>query len=397
MTKDDFIKKLLKIFEPRLSYQNDILIYRNDIKILIPETFQLNSDVNTLSPNSICVYGNNELEILIKSIDSHSLENTISNTGYEIKINETISDKMCIKLIEELPNERIKVLLPTFRLERISEHKDNLTIFDFIKAIFSGYYSLDIKSLSNNSNYTELLQLAKSFIFNISLLQNRNFYIVENVQNLSYDLKPNIRRIPRNNIDIPYRKYIDEVVQYYIDGNAARVPKIKFLSFYNVLEFYFDKVYLDDKCKKIQNIITNPKFNHNNLSHYKKILEVFDIKKAKNLEKTNITEFDSLKLLIAKYIDLNEFRNFLNEYRYYIENDAYKINDTKFSLSDSDECLISKISKRIYQIRNALVHSKETENVRYVPRKDDVYIYNEVELIKYLAEEIIIATSDLIR
>ena len=397
MTKDDFIKKLLKLFEPRLSYQNDILMYRNEIKILIPETFQLTSDVNALTTNSICVYGNNELEILIKSIDSHSLENTISNTNYEIKINETISDKMCIKLIEELPNERIKVLLPTFRLERISEHKDNLTIFDFIKAIFSGYYSLEIKSLSNNASYIELLQLAKSFIFNISLLQSRNFYIVENVQNLSYDLKPNIRRIPRNNIDIPYRKYIDEVVQYYIDGNAARVPKIKFLSFYNVLEFYFDKVYLDDKCKKIQNIITNPKFNHNNLSHYKKILEVFDIKKAKNLEKTNITEFDSLKLLIAKYIDLNEFRNFLNEYRYYIENDAYKINDTKFSLSDSDENLISKISKRIYQIRNALVHSKETENVRYVPRKDDAYIYNEIELIKYLAEEIIIATSDLIR
>lgn len=397
MTKDDFIKKLLKLFEPRLSYQNDILMYRNDIKILIPETFQLTSDVNTLTTSSICVYGNNELEILIKSIDSHSLENTISNTNYEIQINETISDKMCIKLIEELPNERIKVLLPTFRLERISEHKDNLTIFDFIKAIFFGYYSLKIKSISNNASYIELLQLAKSFIFNISLLQNRNFYIVENVQNLSYDLKPNIRRNPRNNIDIPYRKYIDEVVQYYIDGNAARVPKIKFLSFYNVLEFYFDKVYLDDKCKKIQNIITNPKFNHNNLSHYKKILEVFDIKKAKNLEKTNITEFDSLKLLIAKYIDLNEFRNFLNEYRYYIENDAYKINDTKFSLSDSDENLISKISKRIYQIRNALVHSKDTENVRYVPRKDDAYIYNEIELIKYLAEEIIIATSDLIR
>ena len=397
MTKDDFIKKLLKLFEPRLSYQNDILMYRNDIKILIPETFQLTSDINTLTTSSICVYGNNELEILIKNIDSHSLENTISNTNYEIQINETISDKMCIKLIEELPNERIKVLLPTFRLERISEHKDSLTIFDFIKAIFSGYYSLKIKSLSNNASYIELLQLAKSFIFNISLLQNRNFYIVENVQNLSYDLKPNIRRIPRNNIDIPYRKYIDEVVQYYIDGNAARVPNIKFLSFYNVLEFYFDKVYLDDKCKKIQNIITNPKFNHNNLSHYKKILEVFDIKKAKNLEKTNITEFDSLKLLIEKYIDLNEFRNFLNEYRYYIENDAYKINDTKFSLSDSDENLISKISKRIYQIRNALVHSKDTENVRYVPRKDDAYIYNEIELIKYLAEEIIIATSDLIR
>lgn len=37
MTKDDFIKKLLKLFEPRLSYQNDILMYRNDIKILIPE------------------------------------------------------------------------------------------------------------------------------------------------------------------------------------------------------------------------------------------------------------------------------------------------------------------------------------------------------------------------
>lgn len=397
MIKEEFVKKLVELFDPQLTYHNKELSYRNKIKITIPETLKDISEDEHIIQNSIGIFQDNTLEVLIRSIDSIPLDNVITNSNYEIKINENISDALCVKMIKNLPNEKIKVLVPIFRLERIYEETGNINLFDFIRTAFLGYCSLEIKSLDDSSNCFEMFQIAKSFIFNISMLQNRNFYIVDNMENFLYDLKPSIRRIPRNNIDVPYRRYIDDVVQYYIDGNSARVPKIKFLSFYNVLEYFFDKVYIDDKCKKIQKIITSPKFNHSNLNHYKKILEVFDIKKAKNLEKTNINEFDSLKLLISKYIDLNEFRSFLNEYRYYIENDAHKIENTKFSLLDSDECIVSKISKRVYQVRNALVHSKDTENIRYAPRKDDIYIYNEIELIKYLAQEIIIATSELIK
>ena len=66
-------------------------------------------------------------------------------------------------------------------------------------------------------------------------------------------------------------------------------------------------------------------------------------------------------------------------------------------MDDTDELLIGKICNRIYKVRNALVHSKDDEEIKYIPQKDDPHIVVEIELIKYLAQEIIIETSTLLK
>ena len=60
----------------------------------------------------------------------------------------------------------------------------------------------------------------------------------------------------------------------------------------------------------------------------------------------------------------------------------------------SDTHIYSSIAKRIYHIRNALVHHKEGEISRYVPFSgQEKVISNELPLILFLAEQLILRTG----
>ncbi len=396
MTKDEISKKLLQLFERYIINENG-LKFRGEIDVKIPDNIEDIGKEYQQSKDYVAICKDGKVEMLIKSIDGFWGEEEIDNRNVKICVKNEISDELCITILNMLPMERLRFMLPMNHLI-MGRYRDSkgISVFDFLRIVFRGFATLTIQNL-NKERPIDYIQYAKSFVFNAAMLQDKNFLLVENIEFLLIELKRNpIRRRYANGIDIPYRKYIDEVVQYFIEGNSARAYKIKFLSFYNVLEYFYDKVYIDDKCAKIQQIITSPKFNHNNLSSYKKVLEVFDIKKAKNLEKNFYSEQESLKLLLAKHIDLNEFREFLKYYNFYMNNDAYKISNTAMSLTDSDDNLISKLSTRIYKVRNALVHSKDSETVRYIPQKDDNHIHDEIDLIRFVAQEVIISTSTLL-
>lgn len=62
---------------------------------------------------------------------------------------------------------------------------------------------------------------------------------------------------------------------------------------------------------------------------------------------------------------------------------------------NSDAALKNKPAKRIYKVRNAIVHSKESEEEKYFPW-DKKYILYEVNLVKYVAEQVIIGAATII-
>ncbi|MCX0377034.1 hypothetical protein, partial [Clostridium perfringens] len=55
------------------------------------------------------------------------------------------------------------------------------------------------------------------------------------------------------------------------------------------------------------------------------------------------------------------------------------------------------IVSRIYKNRNSLVHSKKTSSGRYRPFKDEAILEKEIELIKVLAEMLIINSGELLQ
>lgn len=66
-------------------------------------------------------------------------------------------------------------------------------------------------------------------------------------------------------------------------------------------------------------------------------------------------------------------------------------------LENPNESIIGeKLSSRIYKTRNAIVHSKESERVRYTPFRDDRILVKEIPLLRFIAEQIIIESSSVV-
>jgi hypothetical protein len=71
-----------------------------------------------------------------------------------------------------------------------------------------------------------------------------------------------------------------------------------------------------------------------------------------------------------------------------------KIFDDTFVVDFNSTNLASLIARRIYHIRNILVHNKDGDRVRYRPFSDQEEILaKEVPLILFIAEQLIIKTG----
>ena len=66
------------------------------------------------------------------------------------------------------------------------------------------------------------------------------------------------------------------------------------------------------------------------------------------------------------------------------------------NFDDEAEKVYSAIRDRIYATRNAIVHSKHGERLRYEPFKHDKQLAKEIPLIRAVAEEIIINSAERI-
>ena len=177
-----------------------------------------------------------------------------------------------------LPDKKVRLVVP---ISHIIYYNKN--IYDFIKStLFRHYYSLTIENKTDN-NINNFEELAKSGLFNIAMSCGLNFCLITSLEHDEEKIKVS-NCFERSLPNVPHRIYNDDLVQYYMAANSARIPKIQYLSYYNVLEFWFDKVYYDEKCQEIQEIITNPKFNCAHLKSYKKIIELFKSNKAQTSE-----------------------------------------------------------------------------------------------------------------
>lgn len=77
---------------------------------------------------------------------------------------------------------------------------------------------------------------------------------------------------------------------------------------------------------------------------------------------------------------------------YYASSDAPFAGASKATIRGADEEAARKhIAKRIYKVRNALVHAKEGELPRYAPFAHDDELSREIPLMRFIAEQIVIA------
>lgn len=287
-----------------------------------------------------------------------------------------------------------------FRWSRLVSAEESVSPFQAVKLMFgSRFMTLKIRSRVKTSS-RRFQALSSSFLFHVAFNLDIAFVPVRFLEEVSSRGRiSRMRRASAEELDPPRRLYNEDLVAHYVLAVSTDSPSVQFLSYYHVLEHFFEAIFNDELVEKIKGQITHPSFSYRRKKDV--ILLVDQIKKSLQIRSETITfsEQEALRLTLAKYVDTSELASKLNEYSPDIL-DYYQGNEVPFSKgppvdirSRNFDVVIKDISRRIYLTRNSLVHSKDGDRQRYTPFKDERALLSEIPLLRFISEQIIVGTA----
>lgn len=194
----------------------------------------------------------------------------------------------------------------------------------------------------------------------------------------------------------PRRTVNQETLGYYAMGIDSEDPFTSYISFYHVLEYYFDEAYRKRLVDEMKNRLTNPSFSYKDEDKIYALAKWIGKRMKNDVENGQGNEFDSLKYVLESYVPIDGLLDALDDWNYSLK-DYYRNNNVVFTKSKKDliawsdrEGVYTNLANRIYEIRNALVHSKSGQSDKqYKPQKHREVLLKELPLIQVIAELII--------
>jgi hypothetical protein len=183
---------------------------------------------------------------------------------------------------------------------------------------------------------------------------------------------------------------------YWYARSASSMPLLQFLAFYQCIEFFFPQYSRQETIAKIKNVLKNPVFDGTKDSSINAILNVtIEGRRGALLE-----ERKQLGATLKQCVDASALRDFLNETeerKQFYRSGYKKISDQRIVLSD-ETAMVDQTAERIYDIRCKVVHMKNLEGAEggdmILPFSEEAdLLMDDVELIKFLARRVLIASS----
>lgn len=385
------------------------------ITISNSELQELYDKVSIMGTNGLELYSENNYEIAL-NIDHPIMrwqefllvsDDSVNGISYEIGYPTIEYSLYLLMLIIDMNHQqgrRIEAL--PVRLRSPYGIHINSEMGDTLETILPkriGEFSLKIKNTSADYKSLDMFRKMKtSFIF--EFMYKTGNYLIEFLDIL--DMFPINRGMRKraNGMQIdtpPLREYSEDVVDYYKQALASNDPYIKYISFYHIMEYFYDEVFKRKMVTDLKNKITHPDFS------YKDDDKIFEIAKfVKNRLRMNDetgqgNELESLKYVLKEYVSIDDLKTRINTIdsnalNYYQNNKVSFCNAPIIGWADS-QGVFTQMAKRIYFTRNSLVHSKSGKNKeRYRPYQDEKQLQLEILLVKAVAEAIIINSSKII-
>jgi len=351
----------------------------------------------SLSLGSRFFYGN---------LDEISKKDTINGLEY---ILNSPSNEYLLFFIQNLfdlsQNEglgRLPLMLHRLRnrMTHRNQETENIELFDLLKQIIPRFQTLQIIS-NNDKSIKDFESHSSSFLFTLGFNTDLSFLPT----NITDDFKRavrigRIRRARIEDIEAPKRKYQQDLILYYQKGISSESADLQFLSFYHILEHFFEKIYNDDLVRTIYDKLTAPSFSYKRSKDLVSLVNVIQDKLKYKNEEFQINEPEALRLVLDKFIeDFDELKNNIKIYDEVLLN-YYKSNEVSFSkgnrvnFDEERSVILKNLRERIYKTRNSIVHSKDTDKIKYLPFKHDKELEKEIILMRIIAENIIIGSSE---
>jgi len=386
----------------------------NPIIIKNEDLLNLYTKVISMKYDEVELYYDNYYEIavdfdypMIRNREISSIiKDTVNGIHYELNYPSLeYSIFLIMKLGEAYNTKNIKRPMPIrFRRPidyyRHSDDENNITL-EMLLPKMIGELTLKIKT-DNVCTLSKFRNLITSFSFEFMYLSDVSLIEHKNISDIF-----RVNFSPRNRFDItqidtpPFREYIGDVVDYYKLALSSNDPYIKFISFYHVMEYYYDEVFKKKLVEDLKSKITHPAFS------YKSDDKIYDMALfIKNRLKMNAqdgqgNELESLKFVLNEFVEIEELKNRINNIDdtaliYYQNSKVPFCNTSVISWNDM-QGIFTQLARRIYFTRNSLVHSKSSKNdERYRPYKNEPQLQKEIPLAKAIAELIIINSSRML-
>lgn len=231
-------------------------------------------------------------------------------------------------------------------------------------------------------NIEEIEHYVNEILLRCSVELCLNFKVVE--------LDNNIREVGNDRIfELQVHKNQYEYIPLMYLNNALHSSDVRmaYLSYYQVLEYFFNRTQNYQLFDELNagGFLTAAQINHRELKSV--------MKKYVN----SLKEKESLKLVINKCLNVNNFKNWISKNPQY--NNQYTqdtLSAINVDMSKSDEKIIGKIAERIYYFRCAIAHAKgDADEYLAIPEQSDAVICRELPLLKLIAIEALTICSEV--
>jgi hypothetical protein len=233
-----------------------------------------------------------------------------------------------------------------------------------------------------------------SFIFNINL-KGIKLRPSEDWQDFLDLRNKHYSSMSIEDVKIPRKKYDENLLHLYSDANWSDNPFTQYMDYYQILENFFTEIPKRRLIKYIKDKITNPKFPYKDNN----VLYGFG-KEIAQLQEINKKEEGQLRETLSEFVE-NPNDLIEDDLKDYYKDEIPKFIDKRnkkdiiFDLNDNNtDKVIKNMCKRIYIVRNALVHNKSDRENNYDPSKHYSSLKREVPLIRAIAENAIIYSSE---
>ena len=346
----------------------------------------------------------NRFPIINRQIDRlDPLEDTDNGITYVLgKPSLSYAIKTLIKASASGLLNDLRNLYPGSYLTHIAEKSGNNTIVlcEYLYHVTIRCLSLKITS-NTPTKLKSFHKLVMSYIFQISFNLSSVLIPIKTLDELfRRRISGRLRRSSMKELDPPRRAYINDLVYHYQMALSSDVSFLSYLSFYHIFEHYFESVFNDDLIETVKRELTSPSFSYKRKNDIAGLIK--KVSKAVQLrgENQSFNEQAALKLTLEKYVVVDTLKADLESYKSG-QTVYYKLHKVVFSEGDTidfdeidKEKIITQLAKRVYKTRNSLVHSKDGDKSKYTPFHDDKQLLPELPLLQFMAEQVIINSSE---
>ena len=329
-------------------------------------------------------------------------EDTVNKIKYNLSIASDEYLILALQQLDEISNtEDINrsFFLNRFRHRFRYQETSNKDLMDNLKNFIPRLITLKINS-ENKKTKAEFETITYSFLFNLGYNTDISYLPSSSTEGLTRSIRiGRLRRAKIEDIESPKRRYENDLILFYQKGISSESVDLQYLSFYHIIEHFFEKIYNEELISSIKTELMKPSFSYKRNKDISELIEVIKDKLKYKNDEFQINEPEALRLVLDRFIiDFKDVKNELLKFDkeliiYYKSNDVSFSKGNKVNFDEDRSKVLSNLRERIYRTRNAIVHSKETDKERYLPFKHDKVLQKEIILMRSIAERIIIESS----